>query len=355
MTELRAASPLTYKTAGVDIDAGDALVERIRRHAASTLRREVLGGLGGFGALVRPELAGMREPVLVSSTDGVGTKLLVAQAVGRHDTVGIDLVAMCVNDVVVQGADPLFFLDYFACGRLEVDTAEAVIAGIAEGCRQAGSALIGGETAEMPDFYPEGRYDLAGFSVGVVDRPKIIDGSRVRAGDAVVGLASTGFHSNGYSLLRKVVRERMGLAWGDRWPGLDASVADVLLTPTRIYAKVIAALMSGVDLRAAAHITGGGITENLPRVLPDGTAADIDLAAWPVPKAQRDVAEAAGLDADELLRTFNAGLGMMVVMPSTDAPRAVEIAAAFGVDAWVVGAVVPGTGEAQVRRRGRLA
>jgi len=335
---------LTYKGAGVDIDAGAALVERIKPLVAGTATAGVLSGLGGFGGLFRPDLTGMAEPVLVSGTDGVGTKLKLAFTLGRHDTVGIDLVAMCVNDVVVTGARPLFFLDYFACGSLDVNVGADVIGGVAAGCKEAGCALIGGETAEMPGFYPPGEYDLAGFAVGLVDRPKIIDGSRVRAGDRVVGMASSGLHSNGFSLARKAFFEAGGRTPADRLEGLAAPLGEVLLTPTRIYVRPVLALIERCDVRALAHVTGGGLTENVPRVLPEGVSARIDTAAWQPPAVFARLAESGGVATDEMFRTFNMGIGMCAVVPAEQARAAVETLTAAGVEARVIGEVVPGDG-----------
>ncbi len=313
---------ITYKDAGVDIDAGDELVERIKPLAAATLRPEVLGGLGGFAGLCRlPE--GYREPVLVSGTDGVGTKLKTAFATGRHDTVGIDLVAMCVNDIAVAGAEPLFFLDYFATGRLDVGVARDVIAGIAAGCTEAGCALLGGETAELPGFYADGEYDLAGFGVGVVERSDIRDGKDVAAGDVVLGLPSTGLHSNGHSLARKVVRDLLGLDWDDR-PSLlgGNTVADEMIRPTAIYVRPLQALKAaGVRFKAAAHITGGGLIENPPRVVPAHLGFRLQADAWEVPGIFRLI-QSAGVELDEMRRTFNMGLGMLVVIAPEDADRA---------------------------------
>ncbi len=273
----------TYREAGVDIDAGDEFVDRIKPLVRSTFRPEVLADLGGFGGLFRLQAKQYEDPVLVSGTDGVGTKLKIAFMMDRHDTVGIDLVAMCVNDIVVSGAEPLFFLDYFATGKLAVDKAQQVVAGIAEGCRQAGCALIGGETAEMPSMYAEGEYDLAGFAVGVVDKPKIINGKSIKPGDAVLGLASSGLHSNGYSLARRVFFDKAKLDLQATLPELNRPLGEVLLTPTRIYAKQILALLREFPIKGIAHITGGGITENLPRALPDGVCARINRKAWPIP------------------------------------------------------------------------
>ena len=331
-------TPLTYKDAGVDIDAGNALVERIKPAVRATHRPGVLSGIGGFGGLFEVP-AGYRRPVLVAGTDGVGTKLKLAIETGKHDTVGIDLVAMCVNDVIVQGAEPLFFLDYYATGRLDVDVAASVIAGIAEGCRQAGAALLGGETAELPGFYEGGEYDLAGFCVGVVEHHRIIDGARVAPGDAIVGIASSGLHSNGYSLARKVLA-RSGAGPDDQLEG--QALVDQLLAPTRIYVKPLLALLEEVDVHALAHITGGGLPENLPRVLPKDARAVIDTRSWQRP-AVFDWLQAEGGIADaELYRTFNCGLGMAVVLPAAQAQRAVELLAVHGEHAWLAGHVEAG-------------
>jgi phosphoribosylformylglycinamidine cyclo-ligase len=334
----RNPASLSYRDAGVDIDAGDALVERIKPAARRTLRPEVLGGIGGFGALCAlPK--GYREPVLVSGTDGVGTKLKLAFLLNRHDTVGIDLVAMSVNDILVQGAEPLFFLDYFACGKLEVDTAAAVVAGIAAGCEQAGCALIGGETAEMPGMYPAGEYDLAGFAVGVVEKEAIIDGRRIAPGDAVLGLASSGAHSNGYSLLRKIV-ERSAPDLAAPFDG-PRTLADVVMAPTRIYVKPLLALMSERPgmVKGLAHITGGGLLENVPRILGAGLAAVIEKSAWPRPmlfdwlQAQGQVAEA------EMHRVFNCGIGMVLVVAEADAAAAMAQLTAAGETVYRIGRI----------------
>ncbi len=335
---------ITYKDAGVDIDAGNALVDRIRPLARATTRPEVLGGIGGFAALCRIP-AGYAEPILVSGTDGVGTKLKTALAAGRHDTIGIDLVAMCVNDVLVTGAEPLFFLDYFATGALDVDTAAAVIGGIAEGCRQAGCALVGGETAELPGLYRGGDYDLAGFCVGVVERARIRPLRELAAGDAVIGLPSSGLHSNGHSLARKVVLEVLGLPLDARPPALGgASVADELLRPTIIYAGAFARLReAGVPWKAAAHVTGGGLVENPPRIFADGAelAVELDPRTWEVPPIMRLI-EGAGVPAAEMRRTFNLGLGMVIAVPAEAAERTVALLAAER--ARVVGRLVPRAG-----------
>jgi phosphoribosylformylglycinamidine cyclo-ligase len=332
---------LTYKDAGVDIDAGNALVDRIKPLAKSTMRPEVLGGIGGFAALCRvPQ--GYDEPILVSGTDGVGTKLKTAFAANRHDTIGIDLVAMCVNDVLVTGAEPLFFLDYFATGTLSVDTAASVIGGIAEGCRQAGCALVGGETAELPGLYHGSDYDLAGFCVGVVEKRRIRPSRDLVAGDVVIGLPSAGLHSNGHSLAREVVLEVLQLQLDAKPPELaGASVADALLRPTIIYAGAFRALAE-VPWKAAAHITGGGLIENPPRIFADDSlAVELDRSTWDVPGIFRLIAS-AGIDELEMQRTFNMGLGMLIVVPADIASHTVELLAAVG--ARVVGALVPRAG-----------
>jgi phosphoribosylformylglycinamidine cyclo-ligase len=333
---------ITYRDAGVDIDAGNALVSRIARLAKPTRIPEVLGGIGGFAGLCAIP-AGLEEPILVSGTDGVGTKLKVAFATGVHDTVGIDLVAMCVNDIVTCGARPLFFLDYFGTGKLDVDTGEAVIRGIADGCTQAGCALLGGETAELPGMYADGEYDLAGFAVGVVDKKKIIDGSRTIAGDVVVGVASSGLHSNGFSLARRVI-EKMGLDLKAPFPGGDGrSVGETLLTPTRIYAKTVAALVAalGDDLRALSHITGGGLPENLPRVLPAGLGARLELGSYERPAIFRAIQEGGPVEPHEMARTFNLGVGLCVVVAKDAADRAIASLEASGEKAWRLGAIEP--------------
>ena len=327
---------LTYRDAGVDIDAGNALVERIKPNVAAPRRAEVRSGIGGVGGLVALAPGHYREPVLVSGTDGVGTKLKLAQQLERHDTIGIDLVAMCVNDVLVQGAEPLFFLDYFACGKLDVEVATDVVKGIAAGCSQAGAALIGGETAEMPDMYGDGEYDLAGFCVGAVERDAIIDGSAISAGDALIGIASSGPHSNGYSLIRKVL-ERAGDTNID---GVRAS--ERLLTPTRIYVKPVLQLISTVTVKGLAHITGGGITENLPRILDDSVHAEIDTASWAQGPVFDWLAEAGNIAVDEMRRTFNCGVGMIVVVDAADAGRAVSLLAQAGESAWEIGRIAEG-------------
>ena len=333
---------LTYRDAGVDIDKADRWISDIRGDAESTRRPGVVSGLGGFAALFSLREAADRpweDPVLVSGTDGVGTKLLVAIQANRHDTVGVDLVAMCVNDILTTGAEPLFFLDYFGTGSLAPEVASQVVAGIAEGCRQAGCALVGGETAELPGLYAAGDYDLAGFAVGVVERAALITGERVQPGDAVIGVASSGLHSNGFSLARKALLERAGMALDDPLPGTRGTVADALLTPTRVYAKLTRAWLGELDVRAMAHITGGGLPGNLPRVLPDGTAATLSRSAWSEPEVFRAVARSGPVEPDEMLRTFNCGVGYVGVVPADQAERAVEIAASAGEAAFRLGEI----------------
>ncbi|MCG3778105.1 MAG: Phosphoribosylformylglycinamidine cyclo-ligase [Nitrospira sp.] len=330
----------TYRDAGVDMDAGDEFVDRISPLVRSTFRPEVLTDIGGFGGLFGLQAHRYAEPVLVSGTDGVGTKLKIAFLTDRHDTVGIDLVAMCVNDIVVSGAEPLFFLDYFATGKLAVPKAEAVLKGIAEGCRQAGCALIGGETAEMPSFYAEGEYDLAGFAVGVVDRSKIIDGRNIVPGDVLIGLVSTGLHSNGYSLARRVLLDKAQLSMTSRLPELDQSLGEVLLTPTRIYVKQILTLIQECPIKGIAHITGGGITENLPRVFPAGIGAQVKAGAWSVPPIFEVIARLGTVAREEMYRVFNMGIGMILVVPASDAQRVIARATALGDQAYQIGAIV---------------
>ncbi|MCC6301803.1 MAG: phosphoribosylformylglycinamidine cyclo-ligase [Gammaproteobacteria bacterium] len=331
----KALPPLSYRDAGVDIDAGNRLVENIKPIARRTSRPEVLAGLGGFGALIELPKR-YRQPVLVAGTDGVGTKLKLAIELGKHDTVGIDLVAMCANDLVVQGAEPLFFLDYYASGKLDVEVATAVVKGIGAGCELAGAALIGGETAEMPGMYAHKDYDIAGFCVGVVEKDRIIDGARARAGDALIGIASSGPHSNGYSLIRKIL-ERSGAAL-DR-PFGDGTLGDALLAPTRIYVKPVLALLEEVDVLSIAHITGGGLLENIPRVLPDDVQAVIDAASWPRPAVFDWLQRAGGVAPDEMHRTFNCGIGMTLVVAEQDVERALARLQRAGERAWRIGAL----------------
>ena len=333
-------APVTYRDAGVDIDAGEELVERIKPAVRRSMRREVLGGLGGFGALVEVPLDRYRKPVLVSGTDGVGTKLRVAIDTHRHDTVGIDLVAMCVNDVVVQGAEPLFFLDYFATGKLEVDIGARVIEGIVEGCVQAGCALVGGETAEMPGMYHGADYDLAGFCVGIVEKDSIIDGSRTSAGDVVLGLPSSGPHSNGFSMIRKILQ----LSQADLAAPIDGiALVDRLMAPTRIYVKPLLALLGAVPVHGLSHITGGGLVDNIPRVIPDGLEVVLERKAWPR-AAVFEWLQAAGNVADtEMYRVFNCGIGMTIQVAAADAARARSLLRDAGQESWVIGEVRRGT------------
>ncbi|ARO14330.1 phosphoribosylaminoimidazole synthetase [Ketogulonicigenium robustum] len=337
-------SKLTYASAGVDIDAGNALVERIKPAAARTRRAGTMAGLGGFGALFDLKAAGYDDPILVAATDGVGTKLRIAIDTGHLDTIGIDLVAMCVNDLVCQGAEPLLFLDYFATGKLSVDEAARVIAGIADGCAASGCALVGGETAEMPGMYHDGDFDLAGFAVGAMERGGALPAG-VAAGDVLLGLASDGVHSNGYSLVRKVA-EKAGLGWNDPAPFADAPLGQALLTPTRLYVKPVLGAVRAGGVHALAHITGGGLTENLPRVLPEGMGATIDLNAWTLPPVFAWLGDVGGLDQAEMLKTFNAGIGMVVVVA---ADRADAIAAQLrdaGEAVYTLGHITEGSGVA---------
>jgi phosphoribosylformylglycinamidine cyclo-ligase len=339
------ATPLTYRDAGVDIDAGNTVVERIKPLVKRTFRPEVMGGLGGFGALF--DLSGRyREPVLVSGTDGVGTKLKLAQILGRHDSIGIDLVAMCVNDVLVQGAEPLFFLDYFATGKLDVDTTVAVVGGIARGCELAGCALIGGETAEMPDMYPPGEYDLAGFTVGAVEKSELLDGSRVREGDLIVGLASSGPHSNGYSLIRRIVDR------AERPFDLDlggVSLADALMAPTTLYVKPVLALLRTHPIHAMAHITGGGLTENIIRVVPEGLGLEIDTSAWTLPAVFDWLQREGAVPMPEMWRTFNCGIGFtLIVPPEAEAALSADLAR-HGIAHWTIGRVTRAGSGGRVR------
>ena len=338
--------PITYRDAGVDIDAGDALVEAIKPFAKKTLRPEVLAGIGGFGALAEIPKK-YREPVLVSGTDGVGTKLKLAFQLGGHDTVGVDLVAMSVNDILTQGAEPLFFLDYFACGKLDFAVATAVVKGIARGCELAGCALIGGETAEMPGMYPQGEYDLAGFAVGVVEKSEIIDGNDIAAGDVIIGLASSGAHSNGYSLIRRIV-ERAKPDLRSDFHG--RSLGSALLEPTRIYVKPLLPLMRKTRIKGMAHITGGGLVENVPRVLPESTKAVIDRSSWTLPPLFQWLQREGGVADEEMLRVFNCGIGMAIVVDAASADDAGRELANSGESVFRIGHVeARRAGEPQVR------
>jgi phosphoribosylformylglycinamidine cyclo-ligase len=334
---------MDYKASGVDIDAGNETVRRIRSLARTTFTPGVLSDIGSFGGLFRLDRDRFQEPVLVSSADGVGTKLKVAFMTGRHDTVGADLVNHCVNDILVQGAAPLFFLDYLATGRLSPVVVEQVVSGVARACRENGCALIGGETAEMPGFYADGEYDIAGFIVGVVDRSKVIDGRTIAPGDVLIALPSAGLHTNGYSLARRVFFESAGMTVDTVVPELGTTIGDALLAPHRSYLSVVTPLVERGLVKGLAHITGGGITENLPRVLPDGCAADVGRSSWTVPPIFRLLQERGGIEWDEMLRAFNMGVGMIVVCASGEAQRVIEIAAAAGEPGAVrIGVVVPG-------------
>ncbi len=336
--------PLTYRDAGVDIEAGERLVDRIKEFARKTFDGNVLAGIGGFGAgYLLPK--GYSEPVLVSGTDGVGTKLKVAQMANVHDTVGIDLVAMCVNDILTVGAKPLFFLDYFATGKLSVDVAADVVKGIAKGCEIAGCALIGGETAEMPDFYPEGEYDLAGFVVGIVDRSRYVTGEKIKPGDVILGLASSGIHSNGYSLVRKLFFEILELKIDDRVEELGGKVYEVLLTPTRIYVKSVLKLLEEVEVKGMAHITGGGIPGNLVRVLPENVDAVVKKGTWEVPPIFTFIQDKGNVPEDEMFKTFNMGIGYTVVVSPEDVERAVSVLEEAGEKVFRIGEIREGEGK----------
>lgn len=333
-----------YKQAGVDIAAGNEAVERMKKHVRKTMRPEVLTGLGGFGGLFGLNKDKYEEPVLVSGTDGVGTKLKLAFAMDKHDTIGIDAVAMCVNDVVVTGAEPLFFLDYLACDKIVPEKIEAIVKGVADGCEQAGCALIGGETAEMPGMYQNGEYDIAGFTVGIVDRKKAIDGSTIGAGDAVIGLASSGVHSNGFSLVRRLLLEQKGYALTDTPAELQGrTLGETLLEPTRIYVKQILRLLESVQVKGMAHITGGGFIENIPRVLPEGVNVDINRGAWPVLPIFGLMQRDGGISDRDMYTTFNMGIGMVLVVPADEAEQALEIARAQGEQAYRIGTVTAGS------------
>ncbi len=343
MTDSADTEELTYAKAGVNIDAGNALVERIKSHVAKTRRTGILGALGGFGGMFELPVGQYSQPVMVSGTDGVGTKLRLAIDLNQHSTIGIDLVAMCVNDILVCGAEPLWFLDYFATGKLDVEQAAAVIEGIANGCVQAGAALLGGETAEMPGLYNGSDYDLAGFAVGVVNKPDIIDGSTVMPGDAIIGIGSSGPHSNGYSLIRKVAaRHDISSAFG------GSTLGETLLAPTIIYVRSIQALMKQINIKAMAHITGGGISENVPRSLPQGVNARINTSSWDQPAVFGWLQEQGNINEGEMLRTFNCGIGMVVIVDQQDADTAINTLRSEGEQAFNIGAVVEGQGTAVV-------
>jgi phosphoribosylformylglycinamidine cyclo-ligase len=331
-----------YKKAGVDIAAGNEAVERMKKHVKRTFRPEVMTDLGGFGGLFGLNKDKYEEPVLVSGTDGVGTKLKIAFAMDKHDTIGIDAVAMCVNDIIVQGAEPLFFLDYLACDKVIPEKIEAIIKGISDGCVQSGCALIGGETAEMPGMYAEGEYDIAGFTVGIVDKKKIIDGSAIRPGDVVLGLASSGVHSNGFSLVRKLLLEDKGYTLHDHVDALGDKLGNVLLTPTKLYVKPILAILDKVAIKGMAHITGGGFIENIPRVLPDGVNVEIEYGSWPILPIFELLQREGGISNNDMFRTFNMGIGMVVVVSAEDAEKAVQLAEAQGEKVYSLGKVTEG-------------
>ncbi|MEK5177115.1 phosphoribosylformylglycinamidine cyclo-ligase [Paenibacillus sp. FSL R5-0636] len=331
-----------YKNAGVDIAAGNEAVERMKKHVKRTYRPEVMTDLGGFGALFGLNKDKYEEPVLVSGTDGVGTKLKIAFAADRHDTIGIDAVAMCVNDIVVQGAEPLFFLDYLACDKVVPEKIEAIVAGIAEGCHQAGCALIGGETAEMPGMYSAGEYDIAGFTVGVADKAKLVTGADIAAGDTVIGLASSGVHSNGFSLVRKLLLEQEGYGLNDVLPELGAPLADVLLAPTKIYVKPLLALLEQLPVKGMAHITGGGFIENIPRVLPDNVDVEINYGSWPILPIFGLMQNKGNVSNRDMFTTFNMGIGLVLVVSAADGERALELLKASGEEAYIIGKVTEG-------------
>lgn len=333
-----------YKNAGVDIAAGNEAVEKMKKHVKRTFRPEVMTDLGGFGALFGLNKDKYDEPVLVSGTDGVGTKLKIAFAMDQHDTIGIDAVAMCVNDIVVQGAEPLFFLDYLACDKVVPDKIEAIVAGIAEGCHQAGAALIGGETAEMPGMYSEGEYDIAGFTVGVVDKAKIINGSTIAPGDTVIGLASSGVHSNGFSLVRKLLLEQSGYRLQDEIAELGGTLGGTLLTPTKIYVKPVLALLDEVKVKGMAHITGGGFIENIPRMLPEGVNVEIDHGSWPILPIFKLMQEKGSISNRDMFTTFNMGIGLVLVVSEADAEKTLSTLRANGEEAYTIGRVTEGSG-----------
>lgn len=336
---------LTYKDAGVDTKEGERAVSLMKEHVKGTFNENVLTGLGSFGSLFNLDVAGMEQPVLVSGTDGVGTKLKLAFLMDKHDTVGIDCVAMCVNDVLCQGAKPLFFLDYIATGKVKAEKIADIVKGIADGCRQSGSALVGGETAEMPDFYSEGEYDMAGFSVGIVDKNKIITGEKVAVGNKIVGIASSGIHSNGYSLVRKVFFDKMGMSVDDYVEELGQTLGEALLTPTRIYAKACDAVLPNFDVKGIVHITGGGFFENIPRILPEGTAVSIQVGAWDVPPVFPYIKKCGNIDREEMFSTYNMGVGMMMVVDAADAEAVTAALRAAGETANIIGEIVEDKGE----------
>lgn len=336
-----------YKQAGVDIAAGNEAVDRMKKHVERTFRPEVLTGLGGFGALFGLPPKKYEEPVLVSGTDGVGTKLKLAFMMDKHDTIGIDAVAMCVNDVVVQGAEPLFFLDYLATDSIVPEKIESIVKGIADGCVQAGCALIGGETAEMPGMYADGEYDIAGFTVGIVERSKMIDGSRIQPGDCVIGLGSSGIHSNGYSLVRKLLLETKGYRLDETLPGFDQPLGEVLLTPTRIYVKSLLALKEQVCLHGLVHITGGGFIENIPRILPADVNVEIQEGTWPIHPIFKQMQHDGNISHEDMFTTFNMGIGMVIIVPQEQADETIRIAEELGEQAYKIGRVTLGNKRVQ--------
>jgi len=339
---------IDYRSAGVDIEAGETAVERIKGLARSTFRPEVLQEIGSFGGLFAPDLKGLDNPVLVAGCDGVGTKLKLAFTVDRHDTIGIDCVAMCVNDILVQGAEPLFFLDYLAVGKLLPDKVEKIVSGVAEGCRQAGCALLGGEMAEMPGFYRPGEYDLAGFAVGIVNRTSLVDGSKIAAGDAVIGLASKGLHSNGFSLARKVLLEKSGLGLNESHPALNTTLAEEMLKPTVIYVKPVLKALKKFTVRGMAHVTGGGLPGNLPRILPEGLQVVLESSAWPVPPVFQLISKLGPVKKKEMFKTFNMGIGYCLVVADELAKDVTEFFAGENVQAYWIGRVVRGEKKAVI-------
>ncbi|PAE32293.1 phosphoribosylformylglycinamidine cyclo-ligase [Bacillus sp. 7884-1] len=334
-----------YRQAGVNIDAGNEAVERMKKHVKKTFRPEVLTGLGGFGALFKPDLTGMEEPVFVSGTDGVGTKLKIAFAMDKHDTIGIDAVAMCVNDVIVQGAEPLFFLDYLACGKIIPEKIESIVKGIADGCLQAGCSLIGGETAEMPGMYQDEEYDIAGFTVGIVDQKHVIDGSKVKEGQVLIGLTSSGIHSNGFSLVRKVLLEDAKLSLGDYVDQLGAELGGVLLEPTKIYVKSVLSTVRKYPVSGLVHVTGGGFYDNIPRILPEGLQAEIRDGSWKIPPIFSFIQATGKISDYDMFRTFNMGIGMILLVDSADSREILEHLQSLGEDAFEIGTVQKGTEE----------
>ncbi|TYS67895.1 phosphoribosylformylglycinamidine cyclo-ligase [Sutcliffiella horikoshii] len=333
-----------YKQAGVDIEAGYEAVTRMKKHVARTMRPEVMGGLGGFGGLFDLSAVNVKNPVLVSGTDGVGTKLMLAFQLDKHDTIGVDAVAMCVNDVVVQGAEPLYFLDYIACGKAVPERIESIVKGIADGCEQAGCALVGGETAEMPGMYDDTEYDLAGFTVGVVEKERLINGSKIEPGNVLIGLSSSGIHSNGYSLVRKIVFEKGKLDLDKKYDGFDRTLGEELLTPTKIYVKPILEVLKKYDINGMAHITGGGFIENIPRMLPEGMQAEVDYGTWPIPPIFDLLQEVGELDRKEMFNIFNMGIGMVLAINEEILPEVVQILEANGEKAYLIGRVKEGEG-----------